>query len=259
MYYAQQHQALMMQHRIAAQQQQQQQAQQGAPQQQPPPQQQNGRSTPRPGMNNAQANAVAAMAASRGSPLVPNQRTATRSPAGQNPGQPQNPQMAAHNHPPPQLNFSYHTPPHLRPNAANGNAPSPRPPQALPPHLAATQQQRASPSPVPSGNPAPPAVEGGQPGGGMPPQQPPPQPSQPQQYQMYYPNVFMQSGGGRMPNGYPVSGAWPMMVPGRAGANGHGPGMPMQPIMPGGQQHPLQHHQVPVGGGGKGQPGLPGR
>ncbi|KAJ7777188.1 Spt20 family-domain-containing protein [Mycena metata] len=261
MYYAQQHQALIMQQRMAAQQQQQQaqQAQQGTPQQQQPPQQ-NGRSTPRPGMNNAQANAVAAMAASRGSPLAPNQRIATRSPANQNPGQPPNPQMAAHNHPPSQLNFSYHTPPHLRPNAANGNAPSPRS-QALPPHLAATQQ-RASPSPGPSGNPAPPAAEGGQPGGGMPPQQPQ-QPPQAQQYQMYYPNVFMQSGGGRMPNGYPVNGGWPMMVPGRAGANGHGPGMPMsmpmQPIMPGGQQHPLQHHQVPVGGGGKGQPGLPGR
>jgi hypothetical protein len=95
------------------------------------------------------------------------------------------------------------------------------------------------------------------------PQAPPQQQVTQQQYQMYYPNVFVQSG--RMPNGYPVN-AWPMMVPGRggmAGANGHGPGvqmsMPMQPIMPGGQQHPLQHHQVPVGGGGKGQPGLPGR
>ncbi|KAJ7173489.1 hypothetical protein C8R46DRAFT_116090 [Mycena filopes] len=232
LYYAQQQQALMMQHRMAAQQQlQQQQAQQGASQQQQQPPQQNGRSTPRPGMNTAQANAVAAMAASRGSPLAPNQRLATRSPAGQNPG--------PHNHPPASqpLNFSYHTPPHphLRPNVANGA--SPRPPQALPPHLA---QQRASPSPGPgggngngNGNPAPPVAEGGA--------------QAPHQYQMYYPNVFMQAGGRApgMPNGvgYPAANGWPMMVPGgRAGANG---------MQPGGQPH-AHHHQVPVGGGGKG-------
>ncbi|KAJ7249507.1 Spt20 family-domain-containing protein [Mycena haematopus] len=253
-YAQQQQQALLMQHRLA------QQHQQQPPQQQPPQQQpqQNGRSTPRPTISNGQANIAAAMAASRGSPLAPNQRIGTRSPANQNPSQPPNPQMPTHNHPPPQLNFAYHAPPHLRPTPPNGHVGSPRPPQALPSHLAAA---RASPSPVPSGNAAPQAaVEGGQPMP-MPSQQQPQQPQQ-QQYQMYYPNVFMPSAG-RMPNGYP---AWAPMMMGRggmAGASGHGPGMqmtmPMQPIMPGGQPHQLQHHQVPVGGGGEGQPGLPGR
>ncbi|KAJ7483286.1 hypothetical protein FB451DRAFT_1233984 [Mycena latifolia] len=188
-------------------------------------------------MNNAQASVAAAMAASRGSPLAPNQRVATRSPANQGQSQPPNPQMAAHPHPPPQLNFSYPTPPHLR-AAANGANSSPRPLHALPTHLA--QGARASPSPAPAANAPQPATEGGL--------------SQQQQpYQMYYPaNVFMQSGRAA-PAGYPQ---WMVARGGGAPA-----GMQMmQPIMPGGQPHPLQqHHQVPVGGGGKGQPGLPGR
>ncbi|KAF8211129.1 Spt20 family-domain-containing protein [Mycena galopus ATCC 62051] len=214
MYFAQQQQALMMQHRLAAQQQQQQQQQhQQPPQQQPPqPQQppQNGRSTPRPAMNNGQANLAAAMAASRGSPLAPNQRLGTRSPANQNQAPPPNPQMPAHNHPPPQLNFSYH----------HSLIFDPAPPTAM--------------LPLRVGSP----------------------------YRCPNHHSSLSSSSIRCT----TRTGWPMMVPGRGGmtgANGHGPGMqmsmPMQPIMPGGQPHTLQHHQVPVGGGGKGQPGLPGR
>ncbi|KAK7031667.1 Spt20 family-domain-containing protein [Favolaschia claudopus] len=281
------------------QQHQQQSQQSQTPQQPPQPPQPNGRSTPRPVMTNGQANMAAAMAASRGNSLAPSnqQRVATRSPAASS--QPPNPnsQMSVHN-PPPQLNFSYHTPPRLRPNlAANGNTASPRPPpNALPPHLAAAAAaSRASPSPTPASNAAS-AVDGGQPIS-MPPSQQQQSSAQPQQqqqqqqqqYQMYYQNMYMQSAAaaGRLPNGYPPNG-WPMMVPGArnvngvngvngmtGGPNGHGHGhghpgmggvggmgaMGMQPgMIPGGQHHALpQHHQVPVGGGGKGQPGLPGR
>ncbi|KAJ7921221.1 hypothetical protein B0H13DRAFT_2656123 [Mycena leptocephala] len=124
------------------------------------------------------------------------------------PDPPQNPQMiTSPSHITAEL--SYHTPSHLEPT----------PPTAMSVRLVRHKRSpRISLAPLHPQHPretAPPAaVEGVNqcpcPNHSHTPQQ---QVTQ-QQYQMYYPNVFVQSG--RMPNGYPVN-AWPMMVPGGAG------------------------------------------
>ncbi|KAJ7065396.1 hypothetical protein C8F01DRAFT_744033 [Mycena amicta] len=202
----------------------------------------NGRATPRPPNGippTAQAKALA-MATAR----------AGRLPAGSPPN------AAAAQHPNAQLgHFSYHSP-HLRPAVPPAGTA-----QLQAAHAAmVAQAARASPSPAPNaqngGRPNPAAVEGGQPMG---------QPAQAAAAANFlaYQNMLRAN----------ANAAYPGMnwqqqlasMPGRGmpmpAANGHQLQMQMQQaagMMPGGQ-HAMPHHPVPVGGGGKGQPGHPGR